>query len=171
VAASKAARRRSKSSASERAAPPDLVDPADAAWARAVRWLAAHDRSERELRTRLAAIGAAADTIDVTIRRLSAFGYLDDHRFAVSTAEQAARRGHGSDYVRAHLAQHGVVDDLIDAAVASTFVDETALAQRVLRQRYPIEPRRPAERAKAARFLQQRGFPEAVVLAILGEGC
>jgi len=136
-----------------------------------VRLLAAHDRSEQELRRRLSTRGASTGVIDATITRLQQLGYLDDRRFAHGAAEQAVRRGHGSERVRATLAAQGVADDLIDAAINAAFDDETALARQVLARRYPIAPQHPAERARAARYLLRRGFPEVIVLAIVGEGC
>jgi len=123
------------------------------------------------MRGRLALLDVAPALIDATIRRLQQLRYLDDRRFAVAAAEQAAQRGHGSEYVRAQLTMKGVAETLIDDGIAATFHNETHLARQVLARRYPRPPQRPAERAKAARFLSQRGFPEAVVLAILGEGC
>ena len=167
MAASKARSRRSRSSASKGAAP----DPAAWAWERAVRLLARHDHSEFELRGRLALRGVAPIIIDATVRRLHDLRYLDDRRFAVAAAEQAAHRGRGSDYVRAQLTLKGIEETLIEESIAAAFDDETRLARQVLARRYPSAPQQPSERAKAARFLSQRGFPEAVVLAILGEGC
>ena len=146
-------------------------DPAVWAWDRAVRLLVRHDRSEFEIRSRLTALEVSSAVIDATIHRLRELRYVDDRRFAGAAAEQAAQRGHGSEYVRAQLTMKGVAEPLIDDSIAAAFTDETHLARQVLARRYPIEPQRPAERAKAARFLHQRGFPEAVVLAILGEGC
>ena len=148
-----------------------MRDPTAWAWERAVRLLVRHDRSEFEIRSRLAALDVSPRVIDRTIRRLHELRYLDDQRFAVTAAEQALQRGHGSEYVRAQLTAKGVAEALIDDAIAATFDDEMRLARAVLQRRYPSLPQRSAERAKAARFLHQRGFPEAVVLAILGEGC
>jgi regulatory protein len=167
VAVSKARSPRSRSSVSSNAA----RDPAAAAWERAVRLLVRHDRSEFEIRGRLAAQEVAPAIVDATIRRLHELDYLDDRRFATTVAEQAWQRGHGSEYVRAQLTMKGVAEPLIEASIAAIFHDETGLARQVLERRYASVPERPAERAKAARFLHQRGFPETVVLAILGEGC
>ena len=141
------------------------------AWRRALRLLAAHDRSTHEIRTRLDASGAAPEIIAATVSRLQELHYLDDERFARTTAEAAARRGYGSERVRAELTAKGVAEPLVDAAIAAAFADEPALARGALTRRFPTPPRGARERAKAARFLLQRGFPEAVVLAILGEGC
>ena len=136
-----------------------------------MRWLAARDRSEQEVRARLAAFGASAGVIAATIGRLRELHYLDERRFARGVAEAAVRRGQGSARVRAALTAKGVPDGLIDEAVVACFADEIALARQALERRHPAPPRSVAERAKAARFLLQRGFPEAAVLAILGEGC
>jgi regulatory protein len=141
------------------------------AWRLAVRVLAAHDRSEQELRARLAARQVPASDIDDTVRRLHALGYLDDRRFAASTAEHAARRGYGSERVRAALRAKGVDETLAAAALAAAYADEAALARRVLARRFGTETLTPATHAAAHRHLRARGFPEPVVLAILGEGC
>jgi regulatory protein len=146
-------------------------DPAAWVWERAVRLLARHDRSEFEMRGRLALLDVSPTVIDATIGRLQELRYLDDRRFALAAAEQAARRGHGSEYVRAQLTLKGIAETLIEESIATVFDDEPRLARQALARRYPHTPQPPSERAKAARFLFQRGFPEAVVLAILGEGC
>ena len=107
--------------------------------------------------------------IDATLTRLRALGFLDERRFAESAAERARRRGHGSEYVRAQLASQGVADSLIEEVVGATFGDEADLARQALARHYSTPPQRPAERAKAARFLLRRGFPEAVVADVLGD--
>ena len=163
---------KSKSSASERgAAELPAAEATRTAWDRSVRLLAAHDRSTHEIRVRLEASDTSPEIIASTISRLHELHYLDDERFARATAETAARRGHGSDRVRAELAAKGVVEAVVDAAVAVAFADERVLVQQALTRRFPIPPQAARERAKAARFLLQRGFPEALVLAILDEGC
>ncbi|HVO22842.1 MAG TPA: RecX family transcriptional regulator [Candidatus Margulisiibacteriota bacterium] len=123
------------------------------------------------MRGRLALLDVLPSTIDATIRRLQELRYLDDRRLAITAAAQAALRGRGSEYVRAQLTTKGIAETLIDDSVAAAFHDEAQLARRVLARRFPRPPQPPAARAKAARFLLQRGFPEAVVLAILEEGC
>ena len=144
-------------------------DTAARAWECAIRLLTAHDRSEHELRSRLAAQGISASAIHATIRRLHRLHYLDDRRFARGTAESAARRGQGSERVRAQLVAKGVAETLIDEALQGAFADETQLARQALARRYPTAPTRPAEQAKAARYLLRQGFPEAVVRSVLGE--
>ena len=152
--------RKSKSNASDATAH---------AWERAVRLLTARDRSEQEIRDRLAADKIPAAVIAATVRRLRQLRYVDDRRFAHSAAEHARRRGHGSERVRAELAAKGIGESLIDEAVLTVFTDETALARLALARRYPTDALEPAARAKAARFLLRLGFPEAVVSTVLGD--
>ncbi len=136
-----------------------------------MRFLAVRDRSEHQIRGRLTAAGASPATITAIVRRLRDRGYLDDHRFALGTAERAARRGFGSEYLRARLEEQGVAESVIEAALRIAYDDETAVARQTLGRRFGAEPASPAERGRAARFLARRGFPEAVVFAILGEDC
>ena len=151
--------------------PKSKSNASDAAWQRAVRWLTVHDRSAHELRVRLTDLGETPAVIDQVLQRLQHLGYLNDERFAQSAAERGAQRGHGSERVHAELTGKGVAVALVDAAIAAAFADERALAQRTLARKFPHAPRTAKERAKAAHFLLNRGFPEAIVLAILGEGC
>jgi regulatory protein len=112
-----------------------------------------------------------AEAIEAIVQRLHRHHYLDDSRFAESMARRALRRGHGSRRLRVDLAGKGIAKNLIELTVARTFVDETDLARRALARRYRTVPSDDTTRARAARFLLQRGFPQRIVLAILKEGC
>ncbi|MBI3784949.1 MAG: regulatory protein RecX [Deltaproteobacteria bacterium] len=136
-----------------------------------MRTLAARDRSATEVRRRLEGCGTDAVAVEATLRRLRDLGYLNDERFAATYAEAAARKGHGSERVRAELEQRDVDASITERAIAAAFADECELAERALKRQHKTLPTTAAERAKAARFLLGRGFPEAVVLAIIGQGC
>ena len=133
--------------------------------------LARQDRSEHDLRQRLAGAGESPEIIEQTVRGRRQRRYLDDERFAAAAAEQAVRRGYGTDYVRARLEQHGLATALIDACLEPLYAEEETRAETLLRRRFPSTPRSGAESAKAARYLLRRGFPESVVFAILDEAC
>lgn len=138
------------------------------AWQKAVRWLKVRDRSASEIKARLTAAGFSRSIVDQTLRRLATAGYVDDRRYANQVAEALRRRGCGSERVRATLTAAGVDDALIDSTAASVFADERQHAETVLAKRFGEIPSLPSERARAARFLARRGFPEDLVLAILG---
>jgi regulatory protein len=136
-----------------------------------VRLLGARDRSEHEVRERLARRGSDGAAIDAIIQRLQRYRYLDDSRFSEAVARRAVRRGYGSRRVRADLTARGIAGGVIAATVDATFVDEEELARRTLARRFKDIPEDDAGKARAARFLMQRGFPQRLVLAILKEGC
>ncbi len=141
------------------------------AWQYALRLLTAGDRSEQELRTRLAGREHSDEEIAETVERLQRAGFLDDARLAGNVAAVAARRGYGSMRARLQLQHRGVDREQIAAAIATAFADESELARQLFRKRFPTPPTTQAERGKAARFLAQRGFPHSIVLAIVGEDC
>ena len=145
--------------------------PADVAWQRALRLLAARDRTTAEIRARLDAHGIAPEHVAATVRRLLDLQYLDDARYAHDAAATAARRGYGSERARTDLIAKGIDTPLAATAVAAAFADEPALARQALTRRFPNPPHDARARARAARFLLGRGFSDDVVLAILGEGC
>jgi regulatory protein len=140
-------------------------------WRYALRLLGVRDRSEHEVRQRLAQRGLESDGIERIVQRLYRYRYLDDSRFAEGVAQRGARRGHGRIRVRSELAAKGIDKTVAEEAIASTFVDEETLARQALHKRYKTTPTDDAARARAARFLLQRGFPQRLVLAILKEGC
>ena len=128
MAGSNPRNRASKSSASE--------PPAETAlWQRALRLLAARERSVAELATRLRDAGGTTAAVEAVLERLRARGYLDDRRVAEHAAQQAVRRGRGSLYARAQLAARGVAPPLIDTAIGDHFTDEVTHAGTVLGRR------------------------------------
>jgi SOS response regulatory protein OraA/RecX len=135
-----------------------------------LRLLAAGDRSEQEAQSRLSAAGFAPQTVLRTMARLRRLRYLDDQRAAGAAAARAARNGRGSERTRAELGRRGFPASAVDEALAAAFEDEVELARRAVTRKYPA-PQNAKERARVARFLAARGFPETVVLAIVGEGC
>ena len=137
-------------------------------WQQAVRWLTAGDRSAHELRARLAAPGPPPAARAPPKHRQRGAGYIDDARVAAVAVAAAARRGQGSEKVRAQLLARGIDAASVEDAIEASFDDEINLARDALHKRQHTAPSTPSERAKAARFLAQRGFPEAIVLALLG---
>lgn len=140
----------------------------DDGWEEAIRWLTRGDRSEQELRRRLGERGVAAAEIEATLQRLKHAGYVDDARVAANAAARAARRGHGSQRVHFELSTRGIELEHIEGALAESYVDEPDLARRVVRQRYRSWPENDRDRRRVAAFLARRGFPPAVIEALLG---
>jgi len=139
---------------------------------RAFRLLAVRDRTERELRTRLARAEVSAADIEAVITRLRELGYLDDARFASARARGlVATRGLGPRAVAQKLAQAGVARELAQRAIGDAFEgqDEATLARAALAKKHPqaFGSRDPKLRARALRFLIGRGFSPSVAARVL----
>lgn len=146
--------------------------PPPSAYGVLLRLLTVRDRTERELRQRLARKGFTISEAEAALERVRGLGYLDDARFAAGRAEGLlGRRGLGPRAVRARLAAAGVGREQAQAAVAQAMAsrDELALARAALSRKHPgaAASDDPKVRARAARFLLGRGFGAGVIARVL----
>ncbi|MEO7064327.1 MAG: regulatory protein RecX [Dokdonella sp.] len=126
--------------------------------------LARREHSARELKTKLAQRGHAADEAGVAIDLLRDQQFQSDDRFAGSIARRRAAQGYGPRRIEAELKSHSLADVAIRAVLADLDVDWTASAAAQLRRHYGAKaPADRDERAKRAGFLLRRGFDAATV--------
>jgi regulatory protein len=93
---------------------------------------------------------------------------LDDARYAEHYVAYHAQRGQGPLRITADLRSLGVLDTLIDAALA-TGPDWRTLAREVRVRKFGAEaPEEWAEKTRQARFLQYRGFSSDHIRAATG---
>lgn len=98
------------------------------------------------------------------MERLAASDLQSDTRFAEAFVAQRVERGDGPAKIRAALAERGIAAEGIEAALAPFAEDWPGRAAAVLRKRFGAAPADTwDERARRARFLQQRGFPAEIV--------
>ncbi len=132
----------------------------------ALRLLARREHSVCELRAKLARRGQDGGAVDAVLAELVAEGLLSDARFAEAYVRARVDRGYGPLRIRAELAERGVAEPLVQAALAAAEVDWAALAARVRQRRFGAAPPRDwPERARQMRFLQGRGYPQSLVRA------
>ena len=90
---------------------------------------------------------------------LAAEDYLSDERLAEVVVRSRQRRGYGPMRIRKELQQKGLADEAIERWSDVGSRDWLAEAERVRQKRFGGHPPSSfAERARQARFLQQRGF-------------
>lgn len=133
-----------------------------AAKEKALNLLSYSDKTEKGLRDKLAEHGFPPYAIDEAISYVRSFHYLDDKRFA-----EAFIRTHGdrkSIYeIRESLRQKGVSEENIEAAFASSELDETATVVSICLKRYRAKDLSAREtREKALRYLASKGFSYSV---------
>jgi len=138
----------------------------------ALRYLGFRSRSEAEVRRYLTQRGYLPAAIDGALSRLRSWNYLDDEAFARAWAlGRAQNRGHGPRRIGQELRSKGVSQALVRDALHEAFdqVDEIAQAKRFLAKRFAATALKDSKtRAKAAAFLQRRGYSSKVIFDLLG---
>jgi regulatory protein len=140
------------------------------AFALALRWIAARDLTEAQIRDRLTRRGTGQPIVNAVLARLAEDRVVDDRRVA-QTVARAARdvKRHGPCRVARDLESRGVAREVVRDVVAETFADADAdqLVERALarRLRGPIDT--PNEYRRLSRYLARQGFPpDSIVRAL-----
>lgn len=136
--------------------------------AAAIKFLARREHAVQELHRKLAARGYPGTLLDEALTALQREGLLSETRFVEQFVESRVRRGSGPVKIRAELRERGVADELIEAALQAQEFNWNAEAAAVRVKRFGTSlPADFAERARQARFLQQRGFAMEHIRAAL----
>ena len=139
---------------------------------RALRLLDSRQRSEQELRQRLAQAEFSLPVVDSVIAALRRTGVVDDQRFAQEWVRQRfAARGKAPAVLRRELRGKGVAAAAVEAAVAEisdSDLKETALelAQKkaaTIRTAPASYQEKQKQLAKVAGMLARRGYPADLV--------
>ena len=120
-------------------------------------------RTEAELEERLVAHGYQRATAAATVARCRELGYVGDEAYARERARSLRARGWGSLRIAAELGARGLPPALVDAAVDASRNDEPEVAWARRAAGHLADARR------AWRLLLSRGFPEDVLVELLGE--
>ena len=134
--------------------------------ARAMRFLARREHSRAELRRKLAPKVAEGDDLEGLLDDLTSRGWLSDARFAEQAARAKARR-FGPLKLAHFLKGRGLDGDAIAAGLAAAGADGASSIEAVWRVKYRAPPAGERDRARQARFLQQRGFALGEVVRFL----
>jgi len=140
---------------------------------KAFRSLAARDRSEREIRTRLKTGMFDDATVDRVVKRLYELGYLDDAAIARRWVRNlAAERLMSNRRIEARLADRGLARDVIRSALEEIRqeISEAEAVRRILRREEKRVSRAGTpERQRVVRRLMGQGFPPEAVFDTLRE--
>ena len=125
----------------------------------AMDYLSRREHTTHELARKLLNKEYEPGEVDAALEKLSAEGLLSDERFVEAFVYHRMQRGSGPFKIHAELRQKGVSDAMI-----AQFLDERDsawlnIAQDVRVKKFgPAFPSDIKEKARQARFLQQRGF-------------
>jgi regulatory protein len=112
---------------------------------------------------------ADPDVLAALLDELQARGWLSEQRLADALLHAAAGR-FGARKVMQQLAQKGVSQEVLAQARARARASELDSGRTVWLKRFGKTPVSLRERARQARFLEQRGFDPEVIRQILGGG-
>jgi regulatory protein len=142
-----------------RSSKPESAVDEKACRVQALSLLARREHSRLELERKLSARSFASATVKVTLDALERSGLLAVERFAESFVRARFLKGQGPLRIRAELAARGIDDATASGALAAGEWDWADAAKQARTKRFgPAAPDSFAERARQARFLQQRGF-------------
>ncbi|HSW63505.1 MAG TPA: regulatory protein RecX [Dissulfurispiraceae bacterium] len=126
------------------------------------------DRSEREMRDRLAKKGYSEQTIAGAVEKLLNAGYLDDRRLAENLKRIASERKQLGNYgVNAYLHKRGICREVIESV--SGDADEVEVAERLVGRKAERMITLDAETKKKRLWgiLARRGFSAATIRTVL----
>lgn len=129
---------------------------------RALGLLSRREYTVHELKARLEPHAASPGELEDLLHTLIEQGLLSDVRAAESIARSRARR-QGSLRIEQELRRRGVDSQLLQETLAHTRVTELETARQVLLKKFPTAPASAEDRARQGRYLQNRGFPLAII--------
>ncbi|MGI6118855.1 MAG: regulatory protein RecX [Bilifractor sp.] len=130
---------------------------------KAMNLLTYKDRSEKELRDRLAAEGFEEAQIADALNYVGAFGYINDKRYAENyVASYAGKKSRNA--IRLELRKKGVDENWIDLALEDVPEDETEQMKELLvRKAGPPHRLEDREKRRLCAFLGRRGYSTGAV--------
>ena len=127
--------------------------------AKALALLARREHSAQELRAKLLGRGYDSTAIEAVLSSLQTQKLLSDERFVQEFVAARVRRGSGPLKIREELRGRGVTGELVEQALAGLAGGWSEGAAAARQKRFgKALPKDMQERARQARFLQQRGY-------------
>jgi regulatory protein len=126
--------------------------------------LARREHSRAELRRKLSRRFGHSELVIQVLDELAADDALSDRRFVEAYVEARIRRGFGPVRIRAELMERGIDGKTAALAIEAAADDWFVRLREVAHRKFgamPAPDRR--EAARQARFLEQRGFPTALI--------
>ena len=124
------------------------------------------EHSRMELERKLSRYAEEGDDVQALLDTLEAAKYLSAERFSDSLVHRRSAR-FGNNRIIAELQSHGLPAEEIGRVKVELIESEAERATDTLHRKYPAAPIDHAERAKQARFLQQRGFSSQAIQAAM----
>lgn len=132
-----------------------------------LKFLEYRERSEQEIRKRMARKNYDERLIKETIEFLQNHNLLNNRRFARMWTESCLRRSYGRWKVRADLNEKGIDKEMVEEVLRESYskVAEIQIVLELIRKKWPFlkEEENNASLGRVSDFLKRRGFSFEVV--------
>lgn len=136
----------------------------------ALRLLEYRERSEQEIKERMARKNYDERLIKSTIEFLKNHNLVNNRRFARMWTESCLRRSYGRWKVQADLNKKGIDKEIIEEVLRESYskVDEIQMALALIQKKWPsLKKEENALLRRVSDFLKRRGFPFEVIAEVI----
>ncbi len=136
----------------------------------ALKLLEYRERSEQEIKERMARRNYDERLIKSTIEFLENHNLVNNRRFARMWAESCLRRSYGRWKVQADLNKKGIDKEIIEDVLRESYskVDEIQMALALIQKKWPcLRKEKNTLLRRASDFLKRRGFPFEVIAEVM----
>ncbi len=135
----------------------------------ALKILARREHTRHELQEKLLTRPESQEWLESVLDELSSAGWLSDERAAEALVRQHQGR-HGILRIRHEMQRRGVPEHVSDALLVAVRETEVEAARVVWNKKFSVLPADAKERARQARYLQNRGFSVETIHKVLRSG-
>ena len=136
----------------------------------ALRLLEYRERSEQEIKERMARKNYNERLIKSTIKSLKNHNLVNDRRFARMWAESCVRRSYGRWKVQSDLNKKGIDEEIVEEVLRESYskVDEVQIALALIQKKWPfLKGEKNTLLRRVSDFLKRRGFPFEVIAEVI----
>jgi len=136
----------------------------------ALRLLEYRERSEQEIKERMARKNYSERLIKSTIEFLENHNLVNNRRFARMWAESCLRRSYGRWKVQADLNKKGIDKEIVEEVLRESYskADEIQIALALIQKKWPsLKKEENALLRRVSDFLKRRGFPFEVIAEVI----
>ncbi len=136
----------------------------------ALRLLEYRERSEQEIKERMARKNYNERLIKSTIKSLKNHNLVNDRRFARMWAESCLRRSYGRWKARSDLNKKGIDEEIVEEVLRESYskVDEVQIALALIQKKWPfLKEEKNTLLRRVSDFLKRRGFPFEVIAEVI----
>ena len=136
----------------------------------ALRLLEYRERSEQEIKERMARKNYNERLIKSTIKSLKNHNLVNDRRFARMWAESCLRRSYGRWKVQSDLSKKGIDEEIVEEVLRESYskVDEVQIALALIQKKWPfLKEEKNTLLRRVSDFLKRRGFPFEVIAEVI----